>query len=135
MKQFSFILSDMSVLVKKKKYVGYFYHWIFFKINTLYCVALDTVFPAGRGGELEASAVDEAFRTRSLPAWVRNKSRPLATLDDLNTIYEKVRWPKISLGGCSTISKKLKRTLVDHRVILRGIHFFFQIVIIFVHNM
>ncbi|XP_071533480.1 uncharacterized protein [Panulirus ornatus] len=56
--------------------------------------ALDTVFPVGRGGELEASAVDEAFRTRSLPAWVRNKSRPLATLDDLNTIYEKPNWSK-----------------------------------------
>ncbi|KAG7172304.1 hypothetical protein Hamer_G009665 [Homarus americanus] len=31
--------------------------------------ALDSVSPAGRGGELEGAVVDEAFRTRSLPAW------------------------------------------------------------------
>ncbi|XP_042216182.1 uncharacterized protein LOC121862172 [Homarus americanus] len=56
--------------------------------------ALDSVSPAGRGGELEGAVVDEAFRTRSLPAWVRNKTRPLAALDDLNTIYEKPNWSK-----------------------------------------
>ncbi|XP_069175517.1 uncharacterized protein [Procambarus clarkii] len=55
---------------------------------------LDTVFPGARGGELEAAAADEAFRTRSLPAWVRNKTRPLTALDDLNTIYEKPNWSK-----------------------------------------
>lgn len=56
--------------------------------------ALDTVSPLGRTREADASAMDEAFRTRSLPAWVRNKTRPLTTLDDLNTIYEKPHWSK-----------------------------------------
>ncbi|XP_042862377.1 uncharacterized protein LOC122247292 [Penaeus japonicus] len=56
--------------------------------------ALDTVSPLGRTRDADASAMDEAFRTRSLPAWVRNKTRPLTTLDDLNTIYEKPHWSK-----------------------------------------
>ena len=34
--------------------------------------------------------IDDSFKTRSLPAWVRSKNRPLAHLEDLNTIYEKV---------------------------------------------
>ncbi|XP_037778450.1 uncharacterized protein LOC119575094 isoform X4 [Penaeus monodon] len=56
--------------------------------------ALDTVSPLGRTREADPSVMDEAFRTRSLPAWVRNKTRPLTTLDDLNTIYEKPHWSK-----------------------------------------
>ncbi|KAK8733319.1 hypothetical protein OTU49_006580 [Cherax quadricarinatus] len=56
--------------------------------------ALESLSPGGRGGELDVTAADEAFRTRSLPAWVRNKTRPLTALDDLNTIYEKPNWSK-----------------------------------------
>lgn len=64
--------------------------------------ALDTVSPLGRTREADASAMDEAFRTRSLPAWVRNKTRPLTTLDDLNTIYEKVSCA-LQLDGLGSI--------------------------------
>jgi len=34
------------------------------------------------------------LKTRSLPAWVRNKPRPLSTEDDLNDLYAKVNFSK-----------------------------------------
>lgn len=34
---------------------------------------------------------ESALKTRSLPAWVRSKPRPLSTEDDLNDLYAKVR--------------------------------------------
>ncbi|KAK7068961.1 hypothetical protein SK128_002489 [Halocaridina rubra] len=49
---------------------------------------------SGRNSEQEKLVIDESFKTRSLPAWVRNKTRPLVALDDLNTIYEKPHWSK-----------------------------------------
>ncbi|KAK3853883.1 hypothetical protein Pcinc_039596 [Petrolisthes cinctipes] len=48
----------------------------------------------GLAGGVSNDMLDETYRTRSLPAWVRNKTRPLALLDDLNTIYEKPQWSK-----------------------------------------
>ncbi|XP_076036702.1 uncharacterized protein LOC143022413 isoform X2 [Oratosquilla oratoria] len=39
--------------------------------------------------DYEELPLDESYRTRSLPAWVRNKTRPLAAADDLSTVYEK----------------------------------------------
>lgn len=44
----------------------------------------------------EVSTKDEdissvpTLKTRSLPAWVRSKPRPLSTEDDLNDLYAKV---------------------------------------------
>lgn len=35
-----------------------------------------------------------ALKTRSLPAWVRSKPRPLSTEDDLNDLYAKVNFSK-----------------------------------------
>lgn len=37
---------------------------------------------------------DSALKTRSLPAWVRSKPRPLSTEDDLNDLYAKVNFSK-----------------------------------------
>ncbi|XP_050735985.1 histone H3.v1-like [Eriocheir sinensis] len=55
--------------------------------------ALESVCP-GREGGLASPTLDDNFRTRSLPAWVRGKTRPLAALDDLTPIYEKPHWSK-----------------------------------------
>ncbi|XP_066246775.1 uncharacterized protein [Euwallacea similis] len=37
---------------------------------------------------------EPALKTRSLPAWVRSKPRPLSTEDDLNDLYAKVNFSK-----------------------------------------
>ncbi|XP_066949516.1 uncharacterized protein [Macrobrachium rosenbergii] len=56
--------------------------------------ALDMVSSTNRSKDSDSMVIDDTFKTRSLPAWVRNKTRPLAALDDLNTIYEKPHWSK-----------------------------------------
>lgn len=35
---------------------------------------------------------EPSLKTRSLPAWVRSKPRPLSTEDDLNDLYAKVNY-------------------------------------------
>jgi hypothetical protein len=45
-----------------------------------------------RGGE--APPGPAVMKTRSLPAWVRSKSRPLSTEDDLAELYAKVNFSK-----------------------------------------
>lgn len=43
------------------------------------------------GSKEEATPSGEStLKTRSLPAWVRSKPRPLSTEDDLNDLYAKV---------------------------------------------
>lgn len=42
------------------------------------------------GSKEEAPAGESTLKTRSLPAWVRSKPRPLSTEDDLNDLYAKV---------------------------------------------
>lgn len=37
---------------------------------------------------------EPTLKTRSLPAWVRSKPRPLSTEDDLNDLYAKVNFSK-----------------------------------------
>nr|CAD7402549.1 unnamed protein product [Timema cristinae] len=60
--------------------------------NTQYASSsiLDEV--GARGGE--APAGNMVLKTRSLPAWVRSKSRPLSTEDDLAELYAKVNFSK-----------------------------------------
>lgn len=45
------------------------------------------------GGKDDESS-SNALKTRSLPAWVRSKPRPLSTEDDLNDLYAKVNFSK-----------------------------------------
>nr|CAD7439419.1 unnamed protein product [Timema bartmani] len=60
--------------------------------NTQYASSsiLDEV--GARGGE--APAGNMVLKTRSLPAWVRSRSRPLSTEDDLAELYAKVNFSK-----------------------------------------
>ncbi|XP_021928158.1 uncharacterized protein LOC110833899 isoform X2 [Zootermopsis nevadensis] len=58
-------------------------------ISYLFTV-LDEV--GSRGGE--APSGPAVLKTRSLPAWVRSKSRPLSTEDDLAELYAKVNFSK-----------------------------------------
>ena len=60
--------------------------------------ALESVCP-GVLGVLGSPCIDDTFRTRSLPAWVRGKTRPLAALDDLTPICEKVRGRREGIVG------------------------------------
>ncbi|XP_060518932.1 uncharacterized protein LOC132697433 isoform X2 [Cylas formicarius] len=46
------------------------------------------------GGQDDVRADEPALKTRSLPAWVRSKPRPLSTEDDLNDLYAKVNFSK-----------------------------------------
>ncbi|CAH0557861.1 unnamed protein product [Brassicogethes aeneus] len=46
------------------------------------------------GSKDEDSMAEAVLKTRSLPAWVRNKPRPLSTEDDLNDLYAKVNFSK-----------------------------------------
>jgi hypothetical protein len=43
------------------------------------------------GTKEEQNSNEPTLKTRSLPAWVRSKPRPLSTEDDLNDLYAKVR--------------------------------------------
>lgn len=43
------------------------------------------------GSKEEPNSDEGTLKTRSLPAWVRQKPRPLSTEDDLNDLYAKVR--------------------------------------------
>lgn len=45
-------------------------------------------------GNREDSPGASSLKTRSLPAWVRTKPRPLSTEDDLNDLYAKVNFSK-----------------------------------------
>lgn len=46
-----------------------------------------------RDGDSQTSNNEEpTLKTRSLPAWVRSKPRPLSTEDDLNDLYAKVSY-------------------------------------------
>lgn len=42
------------------------------------------------GTKEEATSGEPTLKTRSLPAWVRSKPRPLSTEDDINDLYAKV---------------------------------------------
>lgn len=44
-------------------------------------------------GSKEDGTNEPSLKTRSLPAWVRSKPRPLSTEDDLNDLYAKVTRP------------------------------------------
>ncbi|XP_017775454.1 PREDICTED: uncharacterized protein LOC108561862 isoform X2 [Nicrophorus vespilloides] len=46
---------------------------------------------SGKDSEISPSTT---LKTRSLPAWVRSKPRPLSTEDDLNDLYAKVNFSK-----------------------------------------
>lgn len=56
-----------------------------------FAIVLDEV-----GSKEDAPAGESTLKTRSLPAWVRSKPRPLSTEDDLNDLYAKVS----NCGGC-----------------------------------
>ncbi|XP_018331348.1 uncharacterized protein LOC108741158 isoform X2 [Agrilus planipennis] len=44
--------------------------------------------------EVNSKEGEATLKTRSLPAWVRSKPRPLSTEDDLNDLYAKVNFSK-----------------------------------------
>ncbi|CAH1977302.1 unnamed protein product [Acanthoscelides obtectus] len=46
------------------------------------------------GGKEEQVVSEPTLKTRSLPAWVRSKPRPLSTEDDINDLYAKVNFSK-----------------------------------------
>jgi hypothetical protein len=46
------------------------------------------------GTKEEQNSNEPTLKTRSLPAWVRSKPRPLSTEDDLNDLYAKVNFSK-----------------------------------------
>nr|XP_023015101.1 uncharacterized protein LOC111504666 [Leptinotarsa decemlineata] len=46
------------------------------------------------GDKDEQSSGEPTLKTRSLPAWVRSKPRPLSTEDDINDLYAKVNFSK-----------------------------------------
>lgn len=52
----------------------------------MFATVLDEV-----GYKEDQSTRDPTLKTRSLPAWVRSKPRPLSTEDDLNDLYAKVK--------------------------------------------
>lgn len=57
------------------------------------------------GSKEEAPSGESTLKTRSLPAWVRSKPRPLSTEDDLNDLYAKVSDTiYVSLGKMETIN-------------------------------
>lgn len=58
---------------------------------------------------------EPTLKTRSLPAWVRSKPRPLSTEDDLNDLYAKVSytrnvWMICSHFFCRSILVKNEKT-------------------------
>ncbi|KAJ8921048.1 hypothetical protein NQ315_015844 [Exocentrus adspersus] len=46
------------------------------------------------GAKDEQASGEPTLKTRSLPAWVRSKPRPLSTEDDINDLYAKVNFSK-----------------------------------------
>ncbi|XP_018579738.1 uncharacterized protein LOC108917562 isoform X1 [Anoplophora glabripennis] len=46
------------------------------------------------GAKDEQTSGEPTLKTRSLPAWVRSKPRPLSTEDDINDLYAKVNFSK-----------------------------------------
>lgn len=61
------------------------------KNKQIFHVVLDEVGGKKMGEDGETSNNEEpTLKTRSLPAWVRSKPRPLSTEDDLNDLYAKV---------------------------------------------
>ncbi|XP_076270554.1 uncharacterized protein LOC143202716 isoform X2 [Rhynchophorus ferrugineus] len=54
---------------------------------------LDEFGTKDKDDELQSSE-EPTLKTRSLPAWVRSKPRPLSTEDDLNDLYAKVNFSK-----------------------------------------
>lgn len=46
----------------------------------------------------EQNTGEPTLKTRSLPAWVRSKPRPLSTEDDINDLYAKVSYQYIYIS-------------------------------------
>lgn len=67
------------------------------------------------GSKDESTTGESALKTRSLPAWVRSKPRPLSTEDDLNDLYAKVSLRSMQSGSggfyrfCSQVNFSKKR--------------------------